>query len=57
MVDRIGQRRGEPAGQAGHLRKQLVGIELELADLIAAERVAGRLLVEPGAGVQRLSRC
>ncbi len=50
MVDRIGQRRGEPAGQAGHLRKQLVGIELELADLIAAERVAGRLLVEPGAG-------
>jgi hypothetical protein len=50
MVDRIGQRRGEPAGQAGHLRKQLVGIELELAGLIAAGRVAGRLLVEPGAG-------
>jgi hypothetical protein len=50
MVDRIGQRCGEPAGQAGHLRKQLVGIELELADLIAAERVAGPLLAEPGAG-------
>ena len=50
MLDRIGQRRGELAGQAGHLRKQLAGIELELADLIAAERVAGRLLVEPGAG-------
>ena len=57
MVDRIGQRRGELAGQAGHLRKQLVGIELELADLIVAERVAGRPLVEPGRGVQRLSRC
>ena len=50
MLDRIGQRRGELAGQAGHLRKQLAGIELELADLIAAERVAGRLLVGPGAG-------
>jgi hypothetical protein len=57
MVDRIGQRRGELAGQAGHLRKQLVGIELELADLIAAERVAGRIPAEPGRGVQRLSRC
>jgi len=33
-----------------------VDIELELADLIAAERVVGRILVEPG-GVQRLSRC
>ena len=50
MVDRIGQRRGELAGQAGHLRKQLVGIELGPAGLIAAERVTGRLLVEPGAG-------
>ena len=36
MLDRIGQRRGELAGQAGHLRKQLAGIELELAGLIAA---------------------
>ena len=51
MVDRIGQRRGEPAGQAGHLRKQLAGIELELAGLIAAERVAGRLLAGPCAGL------
>jgi hypothetical protein len=50
LLDRIGQRRGELAGQAGHLRKQLAGIELELADLIAAERVAGRILAEPGAG-------
>ena len=50
MVDRIGQRRGELAGQAGHLRKQLAGIELELAGLIAAGRVAGRVLAEPGAG-------
>ena len=50
MLDRIGQRRGELARQAGHLRKQLVGIELELADLIAAERVAGRIPAEPGAG-------
>ena len=57
MLGRIGQRRGELAGQAGHLRKQLVGIELELADLIAAERVAGRLLAEPGRGARRLSRC
>ena len=36
--------------QAEHLRKQLVDIELELADLIAAERVVGRILAEPGAG-------
>ena len=50
MVDRIGQRRGQLAGQAGHLRKQLAGIELELAGLIAAERVAGRIAAEPGAG-------
>ena len=50
MVDRIGQRRGEPAGQAGYLRKQLAGIELGLAGLIAAGRVAGRLLAGPGAG-------
>ncbi len=50
MLDRIGQCRDELAGQAEHLRKQLVGIELELADLIAAERVVGRVLVEPGAG-------
>lgn len=56
MLDRIGQRCIELAGQAGYLRKQLVDIELELADLIAAERVAGRILAEPGA-VQRLSRC
>ena len=41
MLDRIGQRCDELAGQAEHLRKQLVDIELELADLIAAERVAG----------------
>jgi hypothetical protein len=27
-----------------------VDIELELADLIAAERVVGRILAEPGAG-------
>ncbi len=53
MLDRIGQFRGELAGQAGHLRKQLVGIELELAGLIAAERIPA----EPGRGVQRLSRC
>jgi len=38
------------AGQAGYLCKQLVDIELELADLIAAERVAGRILAGPGAG-------
>jgi hypothetical protein len=50
MVDRIGQRRGELAGQAGHLRKQLADIELELAGLIAAERVAGRIPAGPGAG-------
>jgi len=50
MVDRIGQRRGELAGQAGHQRKQLVGIELGLADLIAAERVAGCIPAGPGAG-------
>jgi hypothetical protein len=57
MLDRIGQCRAELAGQAEYLRKQLVDIELELADLIAAERVVGRILVEPGRGVQRLSRC
>jgi len=50
MLDRIGQCRVELAGQAEYLRKQLVDIELELADLIAAERVVGRILVEPGAG-------
>lgn len=50
MVDRIGQFRGELAGQAGHLRKQLADIELGLADLIAAGRVAGRIPAEPGAG-------
>ena len=50
MLGRIGQRRGELAGQAGHLRKQLAGIELGLAGLIAAERVAGRILAGPGAG-------
>jgi hypothetical protein len=50
MPGRIGQFRVEFAGQSGHLRKQLVDIELELAGLIAAERVAGRLLAEPGAG-------
>jgi len=38
MPDRIGQCRDELAGQAEYLRKQLVDIELELADLIAAER-------------------
>ena len=32
------------------MRKQLVGIELELADVIAAERVVGCILAEPGAG-------
>jgi hypothetical protein len=50
MLGRIGQRRVEIAGQAGHLRKQLVDIEFEPADRIAAERVAGRILAEPGAG-------
>ena len=50
MLDRIGQRRGELAGQAGHLRKQLADIGLGLADPIAAERMAGRILAEPGAG-------
>ena len=44
MLDRIGQCRVELAGQAEYLRKQLVDIELELADLIAAERVVGRIL-------------
>jgi hypothetical protein len=50
MLGRIGQFRGELAGQAGHLRKQLAGIELGLAGLIAAERAAGRIPAEPGAG-------
>ena len=50
MLDRIGQCRVELAGQAEYLRKQLVDIELELADLIAAERVVGRILAGPGAG-------
>ncbi len=50
MFARIWQCRGETAGQAEHVRKQLVDIELELADLIAAERVVGRVLAEPGAG-------
>jgi hypothetical protein len=50
MLDRIGQRGDELAGQAEYLRKQLVDIELELAGLIAAGRVAGRILAEPGAG-------
>ena len=36
------------AGKRGPTR--LVDIELELADLIAAERVVGRILAEPGAG-------
>ena len=57
MLDRIGQCRVELAGQAEYLRKQLVDIEPELADLIAAERVVGRILAGPGAGVRRLSRC
>ena len=50
MLDRIGQRRDELAGQAEYLRKQLVHIEPGLAGLIAAERVAGRILAGPGAG-------
>jgi hypothetical protein len=50
MLVRIRQRCGELAGQAGHLCKQLADIELELAGLIAAERLAGRILAEPGAG-------
>ena len=50
MVGRIGQCRGELAGQGGHLRKQLAGIELGLAGLSAAGRVVGRVLAEPGAG-------
>jgi hypothetical protein len=50
MLDRIGQCRTGLAGQAEYLRKQLVDIELELAGLIAAGRVAGRILAEPGAG-------
>ena len=37
-------------GQAEHLRKRLADSELEFADLIAAERVAGRILAGPGAG-------
>jgi hypothetical protein len=45
-----GQRCDELAGQGEYLRLQLVDIELVLADLIAAERVVGRILVEPGAG-------
>ena len=49
MLDRIGQRCDELAGQAEHLRKQLVDIEFELADLIGAERVAGRIPAGPGA--------
>jgi hypothetical protein len=57
MLDRIGQRRVELAGQAGHLRKQLVDIELELAGLIAAERVAGRILAGPGAGSSGFHVC
>ncbi len=50
LLDRIGQRCDELAGHAEYLRKQLLDIELELADLIAAERVAGRIPAEPGAG-------
>jgi hypothetical protein len=50
MLDRIGQRRVELAGQAEYLRKQLADIEFELADLIAAEWVVGRILAGPGAG-------
>ena len=50
MLDRIGQCRAGLAGQAEYLRKQLVDIELELADLIAAERVVGRILAGLGAG-------
>jgi hypothetical protein len=57
MLDRIGQCRTGLAGQAEYLRKQLVDIELELADLIAAERVVGRIPAGAGRGVQRLSRC
>jgi hypothetical protein len=49
MLERIGQRRDELAEQAGHVRKQLADIEAELADLIAAERVVGRILAEPDA--------
>ena len=56
MLGRIGRLRGELVGQAGHLRKQLVGIELEVAGPIVAERVAGAL-GRAGRGVQRLSRC
>jgi hypothetical protein len=37
-------------GRGERVRKQLVDIELELAGLIAAERVVGRILAEPGAG-------
>ena len=50
MFARIRQCRDEIAGQAEHVGKQLVDIELELADLIAAGRVVGRILAEPGAG-------
>jgi len=31
------------------LRKRLADIEVELAELVAAERVVGRMLAEPGA--------
>ena len=37
-------------GRGERVRKQLVDIELELAGLIAAERVVGRVPAEPGAG-------
>jgi hypothetical protein len=50
MPDRIGQCRVELAGQAEYLSKQLVDSEFGLAGLIAAGRVAGRILAGPGAG-------
>jgi hypothetical protein len=49
MLDRIGQCRVELAAQAEYLRKQLLDIELELAGLVAADRVVGHLAV-PGVG-------
>ena len=55
MLDRIRQCRVELAGQAGYLHKQLVGIVLGLAGLIAAGRVAGRILAGPGAAFTLLA--
>jgi hypothetical protein len=49
LFERISARRAELSEQVELLRKQLAEIEVELADLGAAERVVGRMLAEPGA--------